>query len=295
METFGKKWGKILKRRHKAYVVIFLLVFGFIFISSSGYAENEAIDSKIECKILTEIDSEMKVVEKRFEDLKKQNEDHINQRFQSYFEQIKDLFDMDRKSFDRMISKITYFAWAIYVLLVVIIIFLGLRNYSVKKDIEDQIKRNDQRLEELMHFASEVKEKQEELKTYEKELKDLTASYEKQIVFIREHKDLNFQYEIDKIKERGFNNIKSILCDEVKSLKHQDCDIMLYYFDYSTEKLDTIFEFLKQDKKERIPLLIYNFKTNQIPKEYIIEYRNYIYANLPLSLMSHFKMIIRLY
>jgi len=289
---------------HKAYVVIFLLVFGFILISSNGYADNEALDSKIECKILKQIDSEMKGVEKRFDNLKKQNEDHINQRFQSYFEQIKDLFDMDRKSFDRMISKITYFAWAIYILLAIIIIILGFRNYSVKKDIEDQIKRNDQRLEYLTQFASEVKEKQEELKTYEKELKALTVSYEqefkknftafheKHIVFIREHENLNFNKEIDEIKERGFNNIESILCDEVKSLKHEDCDLLIYYYDNSTEKLDTIIEFLKQDNRERIPLLIYNFQTkNRIPD---IDYRNHDMANFPLTLISHFNMIIRL-
>ena len=274
------------------------MVFGIIFISSSGYAENEALNSKIECKILKEIDSEMKVVEKRFEDLKKQNEDHINQRFQSYFDQIQRLFDMDRNSFDRMTSKITYFAWAIYVLLAFLAIIFGLKNLNIiklKEIFENQINFNEKLIDDLTKYKAIIKEKLEELITYEKELKDLTASYEKQIVFIREHKDLNFQYEIDKIKERGFNNIKSILCDEVKSLNHQDCDIMLYYFDHSTEKLDTIIEFLKQDKKERIPLLIYNFKTNQIPKEYIIEYRNYIYANLPLTLISHFKMIIRLY
>ncbi|ETR66901.1 MAG: hypothetical protein OMM_05425 [Candidatus Magnetoglobus multicellularis str. Araruama] len=294
-----------MKTMHKAYMILFILLFGLILVSFNSHAENEALDSKIEYKILKQIDSEMKGVEKRFEDLKKQNEDHINQRFHSYFGQIQHLFDMDRNSFNKMTSNITYFAWAIYILLAVIIIILGFRNYSVKKDIEDQIKRNDQRLEYLTQFASEVKEKQEELKTYEKELKSLTVSYEqefkknftafheKHIVFIREHGNLNFQKEIDEIKERGFNNIKSILCDEVKSLKHQECDIMLYYYDDSTEKLDTIFEFLKQDK-ERIPLLIYTFQTNHIPRNYIIEYRNYIFANLPLTLISHFNIIIRL-
>jgi len=260
---------------HKAYMVIFLLVFGIILISSNGYAENEALDSKIECKILKQIDSEMKGVEKRFEDLKKQNEDHINQRFQSYFDQMKHLFEMERNSFDKLLSYLDRFGHYIIFLLLGILGFLGFRNYNISA----QIKRSEKKLDKLKKYEDDI---------------ETFAGFHKKIVFIREHENLDFQHEVNDIKERGFQNIKSILCDEIKSLKYQDFDIMLYYFDHSTEKLNIIFEYLKQDKKERIPILIYTFQTNNIPNEYIIEYRNYIFANLPLTLISHFNSIIRL-
>lgn len=274
METFGKKWGKIMKRMHKAYVIIFLLVFGFISIYSSGYAENEALNSKIECKILTEIDSEMKVVEKRFEDLKKQNEDHINQRFQSYFEQMKHLFEMERNSFDKLLSYLDRFGHYIIYLLLGILGFLGLRNYNIYA----QIKRSEKKLDEL--------------KKYEDDIKKITG-FHKKIVFIREHENLDFQQEINDIKERGYYKIKSILCDKINSFVHEDCDLMIYYYDNSTEKLGTIIEFLKQDSKERIPLLIYNFLTNRIPDDYKIDYRNHAMANFPPTLKGYFNVIIR--
>jgi hypothetical protein len=80
---------------------------------------------------------------------------------------------------------------------------------------------------------------------------------------------------------------------DVPILTPEDCDLMIYYYDNSTEKLGTIIEFLKQDSKERIPLLVYNFLTNRIPDDYKIDYRNHAMANFPPTLKGHFNVIIR--
>ncbi|KPA19058.1 conserved hypothetical protein, membrane [Candidatus Magnetomorum sp. HK-1] len=284
-----------MKQTNKSYAIYWI---GIILLSFSiAYADEAQLDPKVELEILKQIDVEMKGVENQIENLKNQNKEQVKQQFDIYFELIKDIFDKERQSFERMVTKISWYVWAIYGLLFILICALGYRNWNLKKlkkDIDSQVEKNEQKLKNLVKYEAKIEQKINDLKKYEKEFKNLTAFQEKQIVFIREHEDLIFRNnEIEDIKERGFNNIKKSIADDIESLNHDECDLMIYYYESSKEKLNSIFEFLKQDKRQRIPLIIYYTNSNErIPVD--TEYRNFIMANFPLTLKSHFNSIIRL-
>jgi len=316
-----------MKKLLNQFLFFSFLFLGILFVFSLSYADENQLNPKIELEISKNIDSKMEIIESRiqriekeFDNLKQHNETHIKQRFDSYFEQIKHIFSLDKDSFDKMVSNLTWYAWACYFLLLVILAITGYKNISLKKlqdnvenrvkDIEKSFEQKIKRLEQyekdlqnnvenrVKDIEKSFEQKIKRLEQYEEDLLKFTFFKDKKVLFIREHDQLKIENEVNELKKRGIKNIKTQIADNIQELNNNECDLMIYYYDGNDKtkaeaKLNKIIEILKKyDEEQVIPLIIYNHNTNPIKIK--INYKNYLMANFPLTLIGHFNLAIRI-
>ena len=287
-----------MKKLLNQFLFFSFLFLGILFVFSLSYADENQLNPKIELEISKNIDSKMEIIESRiqriekeFDNLKQHNETHIKQRFDSYFEQIKHIFSLDKDSFDKMVSNLTWYAWACYFLLLVILAITGYKNISLKK-LQDNVENRVKDIEKS--FEQKIKR----LEQYEEDLLKFTFFKDKKVLFIREHDQLKIENEVNELKKRGIKNIKTQIADNIQELNNNECDLMIYYYDGNDKtkaeaKLNKIIEILKKyDEEQVIPLIIYNHNTNPIKIK--INYKNYLMANFPLTLIGHFNLAIRI-
>jgi len=187
-----------------------------------------------------------------------------------------------------MVSNLNFFAWVLYLSILALIIIAGYKNWNLNK-LQKELKTR------IAEIEKSYEQKIKDLEHYEREMKSLTAFQEKKILFVTENKELDIKNEIDDIKNIGFKNIKTLTLNDLGQLR--ECDLLIYHFDNEKEdivkeNINKVVDFLlKIDGSKRIPLLIY---TKNYVDDKDLNYRNYIFARMPLTLIGHFNTLIRL-
>lgn len=225
-----------------------------------------------------------------------------------YLKQTDNHFMVMHQSFN---DTMTSFKWLVSVAgmlitaLVGLAIFLFLRkDKSIKDQFERMLANTQNELQRKIKEFERMKTDYDDVLLENKQLKDrfqsLTAYKNKKIVWAYETKDIEAKLEIEDIRQDGFS-VQVCPPGEEKHLKTSSCDVLIYYYRNSAnakQRLNAIGDFLETLGRDA-PLLIYTYKSGArfIPDdqlEGLKGYRNYILANMPLTLKSHFNSLVRM-
>lgn len=271
----------------------------------------EAKHKDLEKNLMLYIDSQLsKTLDEKFNraesSLKDQSKDH--------FQSMNKLFDETRKSFEWLVEKGIWVIGILTIISIAVGSFLFWKHYislpdliKKQKEIFDEQKEIFDEQKDLFDRLTEKNQKQrsdiekliEEKDYLIKQIEKITEDYtHKKVVWTYEvkDKDIDASYEIGNL--RAVIEVKEIEPGDESGLQPEDCDLMIYYYrnkENAEERLKEIGRFIIASGKN-IPLIIYTYQSDRIPPEHLSAlegYKNYVLANMPLTLKSYFNSLIR--
>jgi len=230
----------------------------------------------------------------------------LEKRSTEQFEGVKGLVKETMESFDRLVDRAT---WVIGILATLTAFLTGFLFFWQRKGLQDLIRQNEEKFNRLLADLSTgfrekltvvEQEAAQKIEEYRVQFASLEQFRDKKIVWTREHPDVDASREMAAIRSKGFQ-VSVISPGEEESLKPEHCDFMIYSFSQSSDsvaRLKEMVRFLRSTGKE-IPFIVYTYNNgddkylNNEEKAVLREYRNYVMANMPLTLEIYFNSLVR--
>ena len=290
-----------MKPLFTTFTFILILIAGTIGFSQPSLSQ---ASPPANVSVSAQTDKEVELIKEQYKNLKEQNKDMMsrleNERTNHY------------KFIERTYSEIQLVISISAGGLLAVFTFF---NWKPKKDVEDELKKNTEKLaKELEEFKQNAKTKAEAAfyEVIEKEVGDIqdkfsalrqivesyTGYRKKRITIIGDSKQIeSINDSIESLEQKGFQSINRVEESSfiAKSFNPNSSDLIIYLFKEREEKLteelqkaldSNILDILMILKQTNLPIIVYAPKNLKVPKYILEQYEWILIANNQITLMN---------